>query len=310
MRQRTALAIGLAAAMSLTASAARQTVAPPRQPAPDAKARELRDGLERRLSAIAGRLDGVLGYSIVDLATGDRIERLQDDVFPTASTIKLALLYELYRQADGGKVRLDDSRPVPKTAAVGGTGILKELTSPVLSLRDYATLMVVLSDNTATNLLIDVVGMANVNARMESLGLKATKLRRKMIDLEAARRGDENVSTPRELTALLRILDRGDGLAPPSRTELLDILKKEKSTPMRRGIPSDVPVANKPGSLEGVAVDAGIVYLKERPYLFAAMATWLRDDAAGDAAIADASRATYEYFERLAASSEYGRRIR
>lgn len=276
----------------------------------DAKARELRAVLDRQLAMVADSLDGVIGYSIVDMTSGERIERLQDQVFPTASTIKLALLYELGRQADEGKVSLDSTRPLPRTAMVGGSGILKELSAPVLSLRDYATLMVVLSDNSATNLLIDVVGMQNVNARLEGFGLTHTKLRRKMIDTEAARRGDENVSTPAELTALLRILDTGEGLQPSRRDELLSILKKDKSTPMRRGIPAGVPVANKPGTLEAVAVDAGIVYVKDRPYAFAAMTTYLKDGAAGDAAITAASRAAFEYFNRLAVSTEYGRRIR
>jgi beta-lactamase class A len=102
----------------------------------------------------------------------------------------------LFRQTDEGRIQLDAPRTLDRRNAVGGSGVLNELTTPTLSLRDYATLMVVLSDNTATNVLIDIVGMDNVTTRMASLGLKATKLRRKMIDLEAARRGDENVSTP------------------------------------------------------------------------------------------------------------------
>jgi beta-lactamase class A len=152
--------------------------------------------------------------------------------------------------------------------------------------------------------------MAKVNARMASLGLPRTLLRRRMIDLEAARRGDENVSTPGELAKLLQILYRGDGLSKQSHETLLAILKKDKTTPMRQGIPPDVEVANKPGSLEGVAVDAGIVLLKNRPYVFVAMATYLENEETGDAAITSASRAAFDYFARVAHASEYGRAIR
>jgi len=276
----------------------------------DLKAAELRQKLVASLEKTATELEGVMGYAIVDLTSGDRIERLPSAVFATASTIKLAILYELFKQADEGKLSLDTVRPLDRQQVVGGSGVLAELTAPAMPLRDYATLMVVLSDNTATNVLVDVVGMTNVTARMASLGLKDTKLRRKMIDQAASRRGDENVSTPSEIARLLEMLYRGEGLKKDSQEALLAILKKSKATPMRRGIPPGVAVANKPGTLEGVQVDAGIVYLQERPYVLSVMTAYLTQNAAGDAAIASASRAAFEYFNRLAKSSEYGRAIR
>ena len=276
----------------------------------DAKSTALRQAIERKLQTIAESVDGVMGYEIVDLTGGARFGRLQDEMFPTASTVKLAILYELFKQADEGQLRLDEVRALDARHRVGGSGVLVDLAAPSMPLRDYAMLMVVLSDNTATNVLIDLLGMQRVTARMEGLGLKATKLRRRMIDIEAARRGDENVSTPAEISRLLELLYRGDGLTKESREGLLGILKKSKSSPMRRSIPAAVQVANKPGTLEGVAVDAGIVYVERRPYIFTAMLTYLNDNTAGDAAIESASHAVFEYFTRLAASSEYGRAIR
>jgi beta-lactamase class A len=276
----------------------------------DAKAVSLQQALERKLHTIAESVDGVMGYEVVDLTSGARFGRLQNEVFPTASTIKLAILYELYKQADEGKLKLDEPQLLERRHVVGGSGVLHELTAPSMPFRDYATLMILLSDNTATNLLIDAVGMQNVSARMSALGLNATKLRRRMIDLEAARRGDENVSTPAEVARLLEILHRGDGLRKESHDGLLRILKTPKSSPMRRGIPSAVDLANKPGELDGVRVDAGIVYVERRPFIVAAMLTYLAEGAAGDAAIESASRAVYDHFTRLAASSEYGRVIR
>ncbi|HWF85564.1 MAG TPA: serine hydrolase, partial [Vicinamibacterales bacterium] len=163
---------------------------------PPATAAELKSKLEHRVHDIAAHVDGVVGYEILDLTSGERVGHLEGDVFPTASTIKLAVVYELFKQADEGRIKLEDRITLDHTKAVGGSGVLHEMGMPTLSIRDYATLMVMLSDNTATNVLIDLVGMENVTKRMQGLGLGSTKLRRHMIDLAAARRGDENVSTP------------------------------------------------------------------------------------------------------------------
>lgn len=276
----------------------------------NAKAAALRHALERQLTADVEGVDGVVGYAVLDLTNGDRFGQLQDEQFPTASTIKLAILYELFKQADDGRLRLDEPRTLDRSHVVGGSGILKELAAPSMPLRDYAMLMILVSDNTATNVLIDVVGMENVNARMAALGLPDTLLRRRMIDLEAARRGDENVSTPGELVRLLEILYRGEGLTKQSHQAMLDILKKAKSSPLRRAIPQNVAVANKPGGLEAVVVDAGIVYVERRPYIFAMMGTYLAEQSEGNAVVERAARRVFEYFNRLARSSEYGRRIR
>jgi beta-lactamase class A len=270
----------------------------------------LKAAFAERLEAIASSVDGTVGYTVVDLKTGDRFERQQADVFPTASTIKLAMLYELVRQADEKRLSLDDVRPFDRRHAVGGSGVLFELTSPALSLRDLATLMVLVSDNSATNAIIEAVGMDAVTSRMASLGLPATRLRRKMMDLDAARKGRENVSSPADVARLLTILDRGEALSPTARDTALALLKKKKSTPLTRGLPADVDAASKPGDLDGVRVDAGIVYVPDRPYVFVMMESWLADEAAGERAITEASRAAYGYFSRLASSNDEGRRVR
>jgi beta-lactamase class A len=271
---------------------------------------DLRAGLAAALERIASGLDGVMGYAVVDLTSGDRLERLPGAVFATASTIKLAILYELFKQAEEGRLSLDERQPLDRRHAVGGSGVLVQLTTPALSLRDHATLMIILSDNTATNVVIDAVGMTKVTDRMAALGLKDTKLRRRMIDADAARRGDENVSTAAELARLLELLHEGEGLSKASREQLLDVLKKPKSTPMLRGLPSGVAAASKSGSLDGIQADAGIVYVPGRPYVFVAMTGYLRQAGDGERAIAEASRAAFEYFDRIARSSEYGRIIR
>ena len=275
-----------------------------------AKRKELREKTDKQLTAIAEGLDGVMGYVIVDLDSGERFERLAAEAFPLASTIKLAILYELFKQADEGRLKLDEVRALDRRHAVGGSGVLIELTTPALSLRDYAVLMVVVSDNTATNLLIDTVGMQSVTKRMSALGMPGLKLRRRMIDAAAALRGDENVGSPADLARLFEIIHRSEGLKKESSEGILAILKKRKPSALRDGVPASVPVANKTGTLEGVAADAGIVYLPEHPYIFVATTTYLESNAAGEAAIRAAAQTAFEYFNRIARSSEYGRVIR
>ena len=256
---------------------------------------------ERRLQEISARVDGVVGYSVVDLTSGDRIGHLERETFPTASTIKLAIVYELFKQVADDKVNLDDTVPLDRSKAVGGTGVLFQLGTPTLSIRDYATLMVIVSDNTATNVLIDRLGMQNIDARMKALGLGSTKLRRHMMDTAAARRGDENVSTPAELVRLLQAIDRD---AP----EGILLLKKSKDSRLRRGLPAGVETADKPGELDGVRVDAGIVFAKNRPYVISVMAAFLKSEDEGERAIEEMSRAAYEYFSRLG-SGMLGRKL-
>ena len=261
---------------------------------------ELKAKFEQRLHEISSRVDGVVGYAVLDLTSGDRITHLGGETFPTASTIKIAVVYELFKQAEEGKVRLTETIALDRSKAVGGTGVLVYMGTPTLSILDYATLMVTLSDNTATNVLIDRLGMANVTARMESLGLTHTRLRRRMMDTAAARRGDENVSTPDEIVRLLETVSKNK--------EAVELLEKPKTSRLRRGLPAGVAAADKPGELEGVRVDAGIVFAKNRPYILCVMTTYLKSEEEGESAIEEMSRAAYEYFSRIA-SGPLGRRF-
>ncbi len=261
------------------------------------------------LEAGARQADGVIGYVVMDVESGERFARLDGTQFPTASAIKLAILYELLKQAEEGRINLDAVTPLDRKHAVPG-GLLYELANPSLSPRDLAVAMILQSDNTATNVLIARVGMTAVNRRMAALGLAHTQLRRQMIDLDAARRGEENVSTPADLARLVMVFHRGEGLSAPSRAIALEILQKYKRTPIRTGVPAGVAVASKSGELEGVRVDAGIVYVPGRPYIFVAMGTFLRADAEPSSALDNLARLSYEYFNRRATVSEYGRQIR
>ncbi len=284
--------------------------------APDARAQAtppIEDALFEKLRAgivaAEARLDGVLGVAVKDLVSGRMIEIRGDVVFPQASAIKLALVYELYQQAGAGRIDLSALRALPKVR-VGGSGVLPYLSDKArLTVRDLAILMMSLSDNAATNILVDEVTFSAVNARMDSLGLGKTRFRRHMIDLAAARRGEENVSTPREMMRLIEAINRADGLTPALADDLRAVVGVPKSaeTAFRSALPGELIVLDKGGSLEGVRTATGMVLLKYRPYAAAIMTTALRNEPDGENAIREISRLIYETFDRLDRMSPEGR---
>src|SRR5664280_2542732 len=167
-----------------------------------------------------------MGVAIEDITTGDHIFVRPDEVFAQASSIKIAVLADLYLQAQQGKLKLTDLYTVQSSDLVPDSDIMGGLTPGVtrLALRDLATMMVAVSDNSATNVLIDRVGMQNVNAMLDSLGLTHTRLRRKMMDLQAAQEGRENISTPREMMSLLDAIFHGKLLNKDSIADFFKML--------------------------------------------------------------------------------------
>jgi len=264
-----------------------------------------------KLKSVVEASDAIVGIAIKDLNSGDEFVLNGDEIFPQASSIKIHILSELYRQAEAGKFRLSDIRSLPRSAKVGGSGVLAELgeNSVSMSIRDYAVLMIVLSDNTATNLLIDLVGMENVNKHLQVLGATKTKLQRVMMDVKAAAAGRENIGTPREVMTVLEKLYRGEIVNKKACDDMLSILRKPKEGALRAGVPGAVGVANKEGEVEGTRCDVGIVYLPDSPYIICVMTKLLLNDADGPKIITEVSRTAYQYFERKANSNQYGRRI-
>lgn len=265
--------------------------------------------LQEQVHAVDANLDGVLGLAVKDLTSGDEFFIHGDEVMPQASSIKIAVLANLYLQAQQGKLKLGDEYVVRKEDLVPGSDIMLGLTPGVtrLTLRDLATMMIAVSDNSATNVLIDRLGMDNVNTMLAALGLHGTQLRRKMMDLKAASEGRENVSTPREMMFLLETIYRGKLLNAQLTQDFLKMLSTHKESALLQGLPEDAVAANKPGELEAVRNDSGIVLVKNRPYILCVMTTYLRDEKEGSAAIRRISALAYSYFDRVSRASDYGR---
>jgi beta-lactamase class A len=288
---------------------------PQPQTADPAKQQSLWTKLESTISEVDQHLDGVLGVAVEDLSTGQKFLLRSDSVFPQASSIKIAVLVELYHQSQlaahgaPGKAKLSDLYTMQSSDLVPDSDIMGGLTPGITRLtnRDLAIMMVAVSDNSATNVLIDRLSMDNVNALLDRLGLRHTRLRRKMMDIKAASAGRENISTPEEMLTLLEKLYQGKVLDQEMTADFFKVLSTHKSSFIPRDLPDTLQIANKPGELEAVRNDSGIVFLNNRPYILCVMTTYLTRERDGEDAIAKISAATYSMFDRLARSSEYGR---
>ena len=277
--------------------------------APAEKQKILWQKLEASIHDVDQHLEGVMGVAIEDLTTGDQFFLHDNEVFAQASSIKIVILADLDLQAQQGKLKLTDLYTVQASDLVPDSDIMGGLTPGVtrVTLRDLATMMVAVSDNSATNVLIDRLGMDNVNAMLDSLGLAHTRLRRKMMDLEAAKQGRENISTPREMMRLLGAIYRGKVLDKESIANFFKVLSTNKDSWIPRDLPAEVKIANKPGSLEGVRNDSGIVFVAGRPYVICVMTAFLENERDGEEAISKVSLAAWRMFDRLSRASEYGR---
>jgi beta-lactamase class A len=203
----------------------------------------------------------------------------EDEVFPSASLIKLPLVMTLYADAARGLLDLDESMRVGDR--VDGSGVLRHLHDvQQLSLRDLAMLAIIVSDNTATNRLIERIGLERVGERLREWGCPQTRLSRKMYDFDAAKRGRENVMTARETVSLLQRLQRGECEDRATSDAIIAVLDQcQDRTMLLRYLPYGAKVPHKTGTLDESRNDAGIVP-GERPVIVAAFTRKLRDTGA------------------------------
>ena len=302
----------LAAAQTPQASANRGA---PHSVGTHAQRELLWEKLDATVQQLNRDLNGTMGVAIMDLADGHTLLLNPDAIFTQASSIKVAVLAELYRQQQeseqggSGKAKLSDLYTVNANDIVVDSFIMAGLTPGITRVtnRDLATFMVAVSDNSATNVLIDRVGIDNVNAMLTSLGLTHTRLQRKMMDIKAAQAGRENLSTPREMMTLFADLYQQKLLSKPLTDDFFKVLSTPKPSDIPRLIPDNVVVANKPGELAGVRNDVGIVFVPNRPFVIVVMTAYLKRERDGNHAIATIAAAAYDYFDRVGRSSEYGR---
>ncbi|MBS7619965.1 serine hydrolase [Candidatus Bathyarchaeota archaeon] len=274
--------------------------------------------LEKELKKRVEEFSGIIGFGLKDILTGEEIFINGDELFPIASSVKIPILIEFFRKAEEGEIDIERSLTFREDQRVGGSGVLKEIEAGTLTINllGYATLMITVSDNSATNIILNLVGMKDVNNTLERLGLSKTVLVRKMMDKEGLAAGRENLSTPREMLKMMEKLYKKEDLSPWVCEKTLEMLKKHKEGiiegVIRNAVPDNVEIADKSGWVEGAMCDVGIVFLDKRPYLIALMAKHIPlSDSRRLATIrilTEMAELAFNYFYEVSISTPYGRR--
>lgn len=252
-----------------------------------------------------------VGIAIKDLRTQEEFFVDADTEFPIGSCIRIHLVSELFRQAAAKKLSVDEVRPLPESARTRGFGVLRFMGKGTvsMSLRDYAVLMVMVNDNTAANLLSDVLGLENVNASLVAQGTPELKfIRRAGQGPEVGQRGRENVGTPRAAMRALELIHQGGVVNRATSDQIIEVLSVPEISYFRRGLPAGGRFAGRSGSGPSFRSDQGIVLLADQPYVFCVMLKGLAA-ASGDRVaamkadnlVSSVSRLAVAYFTRPAA---------
>jgi beta-lactamase class A len=265
-----ARAVLLASLAACSATAQTPTTAPARD-AVAAFARADTSRLRRTLDSLAKAHAGVVGYSVRNIDTGERLELRGDETFPTASLIKVSLLVTLFDMVGKGTIALDDPIRVLGVDKVPGSGMLQFLHDGIeITVGDAAWLMSTISDNTATNLLIDKVAIRRTWEKMEALGLPHTKLHSKSflrmtsVAMDSSVKYGLGVTTPNEMARLFELLAQGKAVSASADSTMLDILEHNTYSAMLPRFIPGVRIAHKDGETDQVRADCGLMRLQSR----------------------------------------------
>jgi beta-lactamase class A len=267
--------------------------------------------LAERLGPLAKRHKGRVAVAVKHLTTGESFTLNADEPMPTASLIKLPVIVEVYQQAADGKVKLTDPVTLKEADKVPGSGILTTHFSEGASfpLRDAVRLMIAYSDNTATNLVLDRIGIRSVNERMRTLGLKETRLNAKVfrgsttsVDPERSKKYGLGSTTANEMVALLEKLHAGELVSKDACKAMREhLLKCDDKLKFPKLLPTAAVVAHKTGSVSDARTDAGIIETPSGPVALCVLTAgnedkrWANDNA-GDVLCAKVAKEVYDHF--------------
>ena len=257
--------------------------------------------LKSKLEAYLATVSGTVCLSFRDLKTGEQFDLQGDRSVHSASTIKLVIMAELMARVAAGALSLDQKITVTPEMKPGGDGILKELEpGHSFSLREIMTLMIIVSDNQATNILIDLLGMAAINDRAKAMGLSNSVLGRKMMDSEARKQGRDNFISANDMASILRAIYDGSLIDAEASKTMLDILlRQQQSGRLQLYLPEEVPVAHKCGDLDYLENDGGIVYVDDHPYILVVLTSSMPSNKEGREVIGHLSKLVYDHIVSL-----------
>ena len=227
--------------------------------------------LQRTLDSLAARHRGVVGYTVHDLDTGERVERRGDETFPTASLIKVAILVTVFDLVEQKRLSLDDPLTVLRIDKVPGAGQLQFLhDNATISVRDAAWLMTTISDNTATNLLLSRIEMRRVWDAMEKRGLPRTKVHSKVLLRLASVAPDSSlkyglgVTTPNEMAQLFALLADGRAVSASADSMVIDMLDHNEDGQLLQRFVEGIRAPHKTGATDAVRTECAIFFLQSR----------------------------------------------
>jgi len=246
-------------------------------------------------------IDANVSVVIKNLNNDELIQINQNNVFPSASTIKLVIMSELLQQVKENKLSLDQTIVLTDKMKISGDGILKELnTGHEFTLQEILVLMIIISDNMATNILIDMVGVDNVNTMAQKLGLRRTRLQRKMMDSVSAECGRDNYTSAHDMFHILELIYKGENIDKYYSSIMLDILKKQQvSGRLNLYLPKDIVIAHKTGGLDKLEHDVGIIYLPNCEYIICVLTNQLKTNKDGREIIGKISNMVYQFFNKI-----------
>ncbi len=273
---------------------------------------EQNESLDSRLLPLIDAHHGKVAVAVKNLETGEQLRHRADEPMPTASLIKLAVMIEVYQQAAEGKISLDDMFTLTEADKVPGSGVLTSHFSPgaTISQRDAVRLMIAYSDNTATNLVLDKIGLPATAARMEAWGFPHTKIHSKVFRRETSVFSDRSrqfglgSTTAGEMIGLLEEVHSGKRFGEKDRAAMIGHLKQcQDRDKFSRFLPPGTVVAHKTGSVDRTRTDAGILFTPRGPVALCVLTTdnedttW-RTDNAGNLLCANIARVVFDYFNK------------
>jgi len=242
-----------------------------RGPVPVSYARADTARLHRTLDSLASAHHGVVGYTVHNIDTGERLDRRGDETFPTASLIKVAVLVTVFDLVEQGQLSLDDQLTLLKIDKVPGAGNLQFMhDNATITVRDAAWLMSVTSDNTATNLLLDRIVIRRVWSKMEKLGLPHTKVHSKVylrlasVAMDSSVKYGLGVTTPNEMTRLFALLADGKAVSAKADSTMLDILAHNEDYASVQRYVEGLTVPHKTGATDQVRTECALFPLQSR----------------------------------------------